>query len=334
MARSCYLEARIRQFEAAADSFTPVLRAGISLRAKSGGTGESVDLGHEGPSEVRVEVLTVDAYLGLNPEGPGRMPATPPIARGFPQTMRTSTLQLNADWSAQYDLLFPLNPSTVSQIEENRAGGDAVFGITLRIAGVFRHIFPNPTPGGIPFLVPFVANEVHVFPHDSDGHRLEVGKSRWVERILPGLGMGKWMIYEIPVESFEGSAQVDTYLNNAVRQFVAGEWKLSMAAARDVVETLERELSADANPAFGDRFGSAEEKTRAVAGAYRDLVAAMLSYQSALKSLLAAGSHPERPEEFVDRPDAEMAVWTAMVLRRYVAMRLRQVRTPETSGLS
>ena len=330
MTRRCYFEARLRQFDSVEDSWTPILSVGISLKTSTGGFSESVDVGHDGPSDVRVEPLSIDAYLSYPPTAQGNVPSAGTVlAHGTPRSMRASTLQLDSGQPAQYDLLFPLNPSVLSQLEEVRGGNSPTFGVTLRIAGVFRHTFPQGgTPGGLPFLVPFVVDDVRVVPHDSQDPKLEVEKSRRIERILPGLGVGKWMIYEIPVENFEGSAQVDTYLKNAVNQFVAGEWKLAMAASRDVVETLERELSAEANSAFGDRFGSAEKKTRAVAESYRDLVEAMLSYQSALKSLLAAGSHPERPEQLVERPEAEMAVWTALALRRYVGMRLRQARAP------
>ena len=136
------------------------------------------------------------------------------------------------------------------------------------------------------------------------------------------------MLYEVPVENFDGAAQVDVYLQNAVKQFLAGEYKLSVAASRDVVETLERELGANANPAFGDRFGSADRKVKKLAEAFGELTQAMLAYQGAVKSLLAAGSHPERPDELVERPDAEMALWVALTLRRYVGMRLRTTRPP------
>lgn len=332
MPRRCYFEARLRQFDAIPDSFAPVLQVGISLKTSTGGFSESTDVGHDGPSQVRVEPLSIEATLSCPPTREGNVPAPSAIvAYGRPRSMRASTLQLDGGWSADYDLLFPLSPSVLSMVEEVRAGGNPEFGVTLRIAGLFRHSFSTGTPGAVPFLVPFVVDDVRVVPHDSTASRLEIEKSRWIERILPGLGVGKWMLYEIPVEYFEGSAQVDTYLNNAVRQFVAGEWKLAMAAARDVVESLERELSAEANPAFGDRYGSPGKKTREVAESYRDLVEAMLAYQAALKSLLAAGSHPERPEELVERPEAEMAVWTALALRRYVGMRLRQSRASVAS---
>ena len=322
----------MRQFEAIPGLLLPMLQAGISLKTKSGGFTEPVDLGIDSPSEVWIHPLAVEAYLGVPPLQNGRVSdLATTVARGFPRFMRTNSLQLDRDSSADYDILFPIPPSTLSQLEEARAGGNPMFQMTLRIAGVFRHTLQSETTGGVPYIVPFVADKVPVVPHDSTDPYLVVERSRWIESILPHLGFGQWIIYEIPAENFEGSAQVDTYLNNAVRQFSAGEWKLAIAAARDVVETLKRELSAETNPAFGDRYGSAGKKMQAVADSYRQLVSGMLEFEGALKSLFAAGAHPERPEEYVDRPDAEMAVWTALVLRRYVGMRLRSSRTQNTA---
>lgn len=326
MPRDFRFDARLLDLEGVADAPTPILRASISLKAGLGGMGDQIPTGYDGTSKILVVPISIEAALYWAPEGPGRVRAGGLIARGAPASLRSSNIEIEANWAAQYEIDFPLTPGMLSLIEELRSGGPPTFGITLRIGGVLQILAESPKPGAPPPVVPFVADRVWVTPMTTTDHELPIERSRWVEKILPQLGFGSWLVYEVPLENFDGVAQVDTYLANALKQFASGEWKLSMAASRDVVETLERELEANANPAFGDRYGSAEKKIRAVTDAYRDLVEAMLSYQASVKSLLAAGSHPERPEELVDRPDAEMALWVALSLRRYVGMRLRATR--------
>lgn len=291
-----------------------------------------VTLIRDDAKSVTFDLLSVDAGLVWMAEPSGFPTAVPPTLVGSARSLRTSNVVLNAEYDVGFELDFAIPPMALNLMEEARAGGEPRFSIAVRYAGLARYDLPD-NASGVPYLSPFVADELWVVSHDSNSHRLTIDRSRWVEKILPGLGFGNWMVYEVPVENFEGSAQVDVYLHNAVKQFLSGEYKLSIAASRDVVETLERELGGNANPAFGDRFGSADKKMRKVADAYGQLTEAMLGFQSALKSLLAAGAHPERPDEYVERPDAEMALWVALSLRRYVGMRLRTTRPPASESL-
>ena len=333
--QQAFFHVKLRNFEPRDGGLIPVLTANVSaqVNGSGGGSGE-VRIVNTEANRVIFEILQVESALAWVSDPTASAGLLPSLAIGRLRTFRISTLELNANYWVDMELDFPVPPILLSEIEALRTGADPRFAIEVRFAGLARYEFAAPTAGASPFLSPFVADDIKVVTHDTRSQILEIEKGRWIERILPGLGFGRWMIYEVPVENFEGAAQVDVYLNNAIKQFLAGEYKLSIAASRDVVETLERELGANANPAFGDRFGSADKKFRKVTDAFAELTQSMLAYQSAAKSLLAAGAHPERPDELVERPDAEMALWVALSLRRYVGMRLRSTRPPTTDSTS
>lgn len=328
MPRNCFFDARLQCFDTIADTLVPTLKVAISLKVATWGSGSPINLGNPPSSKVRVEPMALEARLLWDPPRSGSSGEGRFIARGYPRTMVVSSIDLDATNGAYIDLIFPLTPTLVSAMEEAREGKTPTFAVSIRLTGVFSHTFPQPV-NDTPYLVPFVADDVPVLKHDANDRVLEVERSRWVDKILPGLGAGQWAIYEVPLENFEGSALADTYLANAYRQFASGEWKLCVAAARDVVETLERELQANANPAFGDRYGgTTDKKMRRLVEAFDEMVRSILEYEAAVKSLLAAGAHPERPEQLVERPDAEVALQIALSLRRYVGLRLRDTRPP------
>lgn len=317
-------------------ALVPTLTATVSLSASSSGSGGTVSVIRKDATDLHFDLLAVETTL-LWAQGPPKSPTgMAVVGRGFTQSLRTPRITLDARYSVDLEFDFPLPPAVLSTLEELRGGGEPKFAISARLTGLATYDIeaPGVMKGGSPFLSPFVAEDLQVVAFDSGSYVLGIERSQWIEKLLPGLGFGRWMLYEVPVENFDGSAQVDVYLRNAVKQFLAGEYKLSIAASRDVVETLERELGANANPAFGDRFGSADKKFRKVADTFSELAQAIMAYQSALKSLLAAGAHPERPDELVERPDAEMALWVALSLRRYVGMRLRASRPPATGQSS
>lgn len=323
-----YFDARLVEVDGVSTSHAPILSVSIHLKAGTGGSGERVNIRFSDTPH-RVEMSHIDAYLFWNPQD--RRPANwgDFVASGFPKSMRLSTLTLNQSNEVSLDLLFPLSPSLLSQMEETRPADKARYGVMLRITGILNESPAEVLPAGqFPKAYPFAAEGIIVWRIGSTDPMLEIERSKWTDTILPNLGVGRWMIYEVPVESFEGVTQADDYLNNALRQYSAHEWKLCMAACRDVVESLQRGLESTTNSAFGDRFASAPEKMRRFAEKYDHLVASALDFEAATKSLLAAGSHPERPEELVQRPDAELALWVALSLRRYVGMRLRETRPP------
>ena len=302
----------------------PILGVTVHLKVSTGGSGDRIDIPFT-DKEARVELSHIEAFLFWNPR-PGHAWNWPELVSiGFPKSMRLSSLVMDKAQDVPLELLFPLTPTMLSQMEDSRPDDKVRYAVTLRATGWLIH---TPGPGPELLRVPFVANSVEVAPQDRRGLVLEVERSKWVEEILPDLGVGRFMVYEVPLENFEGVEQVDTYLRNAVRQYLAHEWKLSMAASRDVVESLERELQASASPVYTDKFGTAAEKVKDVREAYGKLVTAMLDFQAATKSLFAAGAHPERPEEFVERPDAELALNIAFSIRRYVGMRLRATKPP------
>jgi hypothetical protein len=330
----CFFHLELKTFDTGNSGFAPILSAVVQVKVSTSGGGTSTEVGRTDAKSVRFVVLHAEAWLRWASEPHRTIANMPLVAKGYARSLRTSHLMLNADYAVEFEFEFPLQPTVLEELEEARAGNEPTFGIQVRFGGIASYEFEaaNSPPGGVPYLLPFSTEDLEVVSHDERSSVLSIERSKWVEKLLPGLGFGNWMIYEVPVENFESSAQVDVYLRNAVKQFLSGEYKLSIAASRDVVETLERELGGNANSAFGDRFGSADKKIRKVTDAFGDLAQAMLAYQAAVKSLLAAGAHPERPEELVERPDAEMALSVALALRRYVGMRLRTTRPPTAEG--
>lgn len=330
-----FFHVELKNFEPRAGGLIPILAANVSVQvsASGGGSGE-IRIVNTTAKTVVFDILQVESALEWVSDPRVSVGQLPPLAIGRLRTFQVSALELNANYWVDLELDFPVPPILLSTLEELRSGADPRFMIEIRFAGLARYEFETPAPGVGPFLSPFVVGDLPVVAHDTGSPILEIEKGRWIERVLPGLGFGRWMLYEVPLENFEGVAQVDVYLSNAMKQFLAGEYKLSIAASRDVVETLERELGANANPAFGDRFGSADKKFRKVTDSFTELTQSMLAYQSATKSLLAAGAHPERPDELIERPDAEMALWVALSLRRYVGMRLRSTRPPTADSTS
>ena len=321
MTEGFYFDARLIDVSAKQSSFAPMLSLSIDLKVSCGGSGERVDVTiPDSAIDVQVFPLSIQAHLFWDPVAQNPTDWSKHIAVGFPASMRTSTLHLEHGTPSSYQFLFPLSPTLLSQLEEGRSsGGNISYAVSLRING--EVILPNTRE-------PFIADRVVVLRSGVQQGVHEIERSKWIDALLPEMGLGKWIVYEVPVENFDGVAQVDTYLQNAYKQYLAHEWKLCMAASRDVVESLERELSAVANPAYRDRFGSADKKMRLLVDSYGDLVEAMQSFQSASMSLLAAGAHPERPDELVERSDAELALWIALSLRRYVGLRLRTTRPP------
>ncbi len=330
----CFFHLELKSFDTGNSGFMPVLSAVVLVQVSSSGGGTNVQIERTDAKSVQFVVLQADAWLRWTAGPQGSLVNMPLVAKGYARTLRTSNLVLNAGYEVEFEFQFPLQPTVLEGLEDARAGNEPSFGIQVRFGGIARYEFDEGAlpVGKMPYLVPFNTEDLEVVSHDERMHTLTIERSKWVEKLLPGLGYGNWLIYEVPVENFENSAQVDVYLRNAVKQFLSGEYKLSIAASRDVVETLERELGANSNSAFGDRFGSAEKKARKMTDAFGDLVQAMLAYQGSVKSLLAAGAHPERPDELVERPDAEMALSIALALRRYVGLRLRASRPPSTEG--
>lgn len=320
MTSGFYFDARVLDVGAARASHIPTLSIKISLKAGTGGSGEHIEASF-GDGDVWVVPAQIQAFLFWNPADRTDSNWRNLVAMGFPQSMSSSTINMGKGEGACYDLLFPLSPGILSQMEESRPADKARYGITLRITGTIVDRTKSQSVT-IPVVTLFAADQIWVYKQDWNDTILEIERSKWVDEVLPGLGVGSWMVYEVPMENFEGVAQVDAYLDNAWRQFVSHEWKLSMAACRDVVESLERELGATANSAYRDRYGNAEKKMRSLVQRYQELIGSMLEFQSSVKSLLAAGAHPERPEELVERPDAELALMIALALRRYVGMRL------------
>jgi hypothetical protein len=241
-----FFHLRLKSFQARGAGLIPVLTAVIEVNASSSGGSESVQIVNRGAKTVFFNLLHLDSTLyWASAESRGKIPsALPFLAVGRARSLRMPTLELDARYSVELELDFPLSPSVLSEIEELRAGGEPSFVVLVRLSGLARYEIPPETapPGNTPYLIPFVAEDLQVTHHETRSHFLAVEKSRWIEKILPDLGFGRWMIYEVPIENFDGAAQVDVYLENAVRQFLAGEYKLSVAASRDVVETLEREL--------------------------------------------------------------------------------------------
>lgn len=318
-----YFEAKLQKVDADEDAQVPTLTVELGLKAGSGGSGPSYQLPFAEWGTSRVHLLNLDAFLGWNPDM--RVDVDPFVAKGFPKSIRANVLAIDQPYPEVLKLAIPLTASLLSQLMEADSEGNPRFAVNLRISGLVEH---RPSAGGTSSLHPFLLDNIVVSALGANSRVLEIERSAWINRILPKLGAGNWAIYEIPRENFEGSALADKYLQNAYRQFLSGEYKLSMAASRDVVETLERELGASANPAFSDRFGKADRKMRRVVETFGELINASLEYQASLKSLLAAGAHPEKEDQLVDRPDAEMALYTALALRRYVGMRIRDARPP------
>jgi hypothetical protein len=320
-----YFDARLVNVRAHGSAHIPVLDVQVEVKAQSWGGGESVRVQYEKGDDVQLTPFLVDPYLTWNPDPNGAGESWSQfVARGFPKSTRVNPLSVDGEPAAQYELLFPIAPATLSQMEETRADKPR-FGVVLRFSGIVQRKVPSATAPPIP--EPFQIT-VPVWRADARGQPPEIERSKWVDEILPGLGAGAWIVYEIPTVAFEGSAQVDEYLRNAVTQFNHHEWKLCVAACRDVVEALEPELAAEVNTAFGGRGGSAPRKTRALMEGYANLIEAIQTFQASSKSFLAAGAHPERPEQLIERPDAEFALWIALAMRRYVGMRLKSNRPP------
>jgi hypothetical protein len=276
MLDSIYFEAKLIDVRAHGSDHVPVLAARVELKAQSWGGGESVRMQFEKGDDVQLTPFLVDPYLTWNPDPDGAGESWPQfVARGFPKSTRVNPLRVDAEPPAQYELLFPIAPATLSQMEETRADKPRI-GIVLRLSGVVIRKFAG-AGGGSTGPEPFQIT-VPVWRSDARGQPPEIERSKWVDEILPGLGVGSWVVYEIPTVAFEGAAQVDEYVRNAVTQFNHHEWKLCVAACRDVVEALEPEVTAQVNTAFGGRGGSAPKKSRALMDGYANLLEAMQSF--------------------------------------------------------
>lgn len=320
MSDQIWFEARAVNVRAYNSTHVPMLDVLVEIEAHSWGGGESVRTVYEKGDEVALTPLFIDAFLGWNPAPDAAGENWPQyVARGFARSTRTNPLRVDAEPPTQIELMFPIPLATLSQMEETREEKPRI-GVWVRLAGVVQRK-PAGQSSAHP-VEPFQIT-IPIWRSDARGQPLEIERSKWVDEVLPGLGVGSWTVFEIPTAAFDGSAQVDEYVRNAVTQFHHHEWKLCVAACRDVVEALEPELRAQVNTAFGGRGGSASKKARALSVSYADLMEAMQTFQAASKSLLAAGAHPERPDQLIERPDAEFALWIAIALRRYVGMRLR-----------
>jgi len=323
-----FLRAQFVDITAKRGETTPMLRVEIDLSAGSGGSGTDAveNLSVPVAKGDLVRIQGIQGFMFITSE------MDPPwatlVATGFVENTRIGDLTVDATSPIRYALLFPLTPTLVYEIEGHRGGGNPQLAFAIRLDGEYQQKIQLSAQ--VPFNVwlPFVANRIVVYSSKGRGLPPEIPESKWVNEILPALGAGEWLLYEIPLENFEGSALADEYLRNAWNQFRTGDWKLCVAACRDVVESLKPELVAATNPVFSDTRATAPTKMRNLTGAFGDLIEALSEYQRSVQSLLAAGAHPEKPDQVIDRADAELALHLALSLRQYIGLRLKATKTP------
>jgi hypothetical protein len=321
--------ARLRsELSAAVDTPLPTIRAHIEILAGHDGArfyrGKNLQTpsNNEGAGfdQLYPQFCVAALYYRVNPgDNPGKL-----IATGYPEANSSfgEPIKVEATMHNGFSVLFPLGQPLVALLEDYRAGRDATFGMKVKATFLGR---ANVKPA--PFIEPTYVHVLDVEDvNGADG--ISVAKSTWVERVLPGLRLGKFRIYEMSLSELKPLEEADKHLGEAQRHFDTGEWRAAVASSRIVLQELRPLLKASISDAFSDGPSSkdpspAPEKADGLMMAYGNLAEAMRKFQAEAFGLLSTGAHSLPPDAQFERPDAEFALSLALSCRRYVGLRMR-----------
>lgn len=156
------------------------------------------------------------------------------------------------EWLNQHQSVFPLDMHRISRIEAQRSG-DASFRIRFHLT-LLKHglVLPKNRAAGFDSFQTVTCDQYLVIP-----------KSQWIERVLPGLGYGKYKVVEIPIPSAmmrEPFLEAIASFEKAQGYFVSEDFDKAVAHCRDVLELIPHKFKPEEAVAEGTKFN---ERVRA-----------------------------------------------------------------------
>lgn len=209
----------------------------------------------------------------------------------------------------QVVLTIPLTVYQLQQIESQRTGD-----ISLKFDFTFEFAKHYPIPRKEP------SSPIEQFETNFFSMTVNVPRSIWIDRVLPGLGYGKIHLVEIPTpEKAIGDtiARAVEDFQHAQEQMLQGDYNHVLGYCRDALERLSNARRYDGekdNPSFADKIDFLlTVLPGAPTGARRTHLARLL------KDLYGLTSMPEHPSPpHFTRDDAEMAILNTIAVLSYM----------------
>jgi len=104
-------------------------------------------------------------------------------------------------------------------------------------------------------------------------YQLVISQSDWI-KILENIGYRKTLLIEIPVPTGETNpalTEATKHLANAQKQMLLGHYREAVSACRDVLESLNRSINDDAEPASTKKKRDKRERFLAIRASLHDL---------------------------------------------------------------
>jgi len=206
-------------------------------------------------------------------------------------------------------LTIPLTVYQLQQIEGQRTGD-----VSLKFDFTFEFAKHQPIPRKLPF------SPIEQFETNFFSMTVNIPRSTWIDKVLPGLGYGKIHLVEVPTAEKaigEPIARAVEDFQRAQEQMLQGDYNHVLGYCRDALERLAnaRKYGGEKeNPSFGDKIDYLLTVLPGTPTGERRKHLARL-----LKDLYGLASMPEHPSPpHFTRDDAEMAILNTIAVLSYM----------------
>jgi hypothetical protein len=221
-------------------------------------------------------------------------------------------------------LNIPLTVYQLQQIEGQRTGD-----VSLKFDFTFEFAKHYPIPRKQP------SSPIEQFETNFFSMTVNVPRSIWIDRVLPGLGYGKIHLVEVPTPEKaigETIARAVEDFQHAQEQMLQGEYNNVLGYCRDALERLSNAIrygGEKETPSFAEKIDYLLTVLPGTpTGARRTHLARLL------KDLYGLTSMPEHPSPpHFTRDDAEMAILNTIAVLSYMGKFLSREREASQAGV-
>jgi len=234
-------------------------------------------------------------------------------AGGFPIPLETFPIRriiMKGSTDQHVDLEFRITHAQVEAIEEARACGDVSLTLQVKIGyTVICQVQGAPTVGVLPIRAILETGVAPVFLN------VKVPQSVWTNNILPAIGFGQMLLFEMPAYPIAALASLGEAFeaaNRAQALFNSGEYDLCVAMCRTAVQPLRNHLRRIKEKVGDDTPGDWAEKIGNATFEWLTIVTGK-TY-----GMGSAAVHEGSRGRF-DRLDAQMILTTTVSVLAYAA---------------
>ncbi len=230
-------------------------------------------------------------------------------------------MPINLASSAQLvNLSFSLSKHYIQQLEEERKSlALQNLNLVMRMWGVAAMMSPRANTPGVPEYLQSHSGEVIRFEKvftDQSSSYIQIERSAWIDRILPGLGYRRSVLIELPLirtpplpDAYKNAAEA---LDAAQRAFDQEDYRGAVKHARDVLDYVAKSSQGGQITSF------CKEYIEPLVGGTKSQ--AIDRSLNALREVVNAGSHLDPTKPFVvDRNIAAYVIETLALNLRYIS---------------